>query len=400
MTPKDPSERLETIDVLRGVALLGILLLNVRGFAMVVDGYAYPLADTTADLAAYSATTIFAFGKFITIFSALYGVGLLLASEGREAAGLPVWPTFLRRSGILAVVGLGHMLFIWQGDILFMYAVLGTAAFAMRHLSVRLLAILAVGAHVAMTLLMLGLFGILWIAATLDPDFIAAEELMMSDADAAAQTASFLGSYLDQLSERLYLAATTVPFILIFYSLGILGNMIGGIALFKAGFFTHRPTGLGWALLLLVIGWGGTAAVVARSWSNGWPVLSWLTGDLILISLLALPSAVGIATVVIRLAKHLRLLAPVGRMALTNYLLQSVLGTFVFYGGWGLGAFGSVGYAGQLLFVVGVWCLQIPLSYLWLRRFRFGPAEWLWRAATYGKLPPLRLSHEQHVRGV
>ena len=83
-------------------------------------------------------------------------------------------------------------------------------------------------------------------------------------------------------------------------------------------------------------------------------------------------------------------MAVVGKTALSNYLFQSVVATFVFYGGWGLGDFGTSGYAGQIGVVVGIWLVQVPLSYLWLKAFRFGPVEWLWRSATYARLVRLR----------
>ena len=100
-----------------------------------------------------------------------------------------------------------------------------------------------------------------------------------------------------------------------------------------------------------------------------------------------------IAALVMLIAKHssafVAVFAPTGRMAFTNYLTQSVVGTFVFYG-WGLGHFGQVGYARQLLVVAGIWAFQVVFSIVWLQAFRYGPLEWLWRSATYGKLPPLR----------
>lgn len=389
--PVPQADRVVGIDVVRGVALLGILLLNIRTFGMISDAYIYPFADSAIDEAAFAITTTFAQGKFITIFSGLFGVGLLLASRRREEQGLPVWPTFLRRTALLAMIGLAHMLLIWFGDILFHYALIGIVAFSMRGLNAKVLALLAVVGHLTAVAISAFFLGLALLAVQFDDSIASsADVLLMTDAAVEAEVEGFTGGYADQLQARLGLVAIMQPFLLFLAGPATLGSMLGGIALWKCGFFTTRLPSIALCVVLLAIGWGGTGALVYWHWGDDWPVGRWMFLATTLVPLLAVPSAVGIAGLVLRMQKPLSLLAVVGKTALSNYLFQSVVATFVFYGGWGLGYFGTIGYAGQIGVVVGIWLVQVPLSYLWLKAFRFGPVEWLWRSATYARLVRLR----------
>ena len=395
-----PGERAIGLDALRGVAILGILILNVRSFAGVGDGYLYPPAvgATGVDELAYAMTAWLAQSKFVTIFAALYGAGIILATRRIEEGGGRSWPTFARRSAILAAVGLGHLLFVWYGDILFIYAVVGLIAFPLRRLSTRGLWLAAGGA----TLLFVAVVGLLglafWAGATFqegDPRVNAAE-LFDFDADIwRAETAAHLGPYSGQLAHR----AGEVPFVafgIVLFGPSVLGLMLAGMALLRSGFLTGGWSGRSYAITAtvgLTVGVAASGALVWLGWRDGWSPVWWpMLGQLLGLQLAALPFSLGIAALVIGLSRGQGPLAATGRMAFTNYLAQSLTCTFIFYGGWGLGLFGRVGYAGQLGFVAGIWMVQVAFSVLWLRRFRYGPLEWLWRWATYGTRPRLSVS--------
>ena len=376
VAPTPPRQRVASLDVLRGAAVLGILLLNVRSFAMPSDGYVYPVADATADVATYAITTAAGQGKFLAIFAALYGAGVTLLAPRGDGV-------FLRRTAILAGVGLLHMAFVWHGDVLLLYATCGLAAWAMRHVPTLVLWLVAAAGH-AFTV---GVLALLYAALTLG-----GQDVPMLDGP-AGETAAFLGGYGDQLAMRLTLAARDQVAVFLLFGPATLSLMLAGMALMRTGFFSGdwSPRQYGAAATL---GWlggvGGSGLIVAAAWRAGWPVDAWVSWGQLGLELLSPLAALGIAASVIATAGRWSFLAPVGRMAFTNYLAQSLLGTFAFYGGWGLGSFGSVGYARQLGFVFAVWVLQIAWSHLWLARFRHGPLEWLWRQGTYGKRLPLR----------
>ncbi len=385
-----------SLDVLRGVAILGILLLNIRSFSMVSGGYIYPLATGTGfglaadgDRLLFSLTTVFGQVKFMTLFATLYGAGLLFAST---RAAKP-WPWLLRRSAVLAVVGLLHMTLVWHGDILFIYALLGLIAFSMRGWSPRVLVSLAVAGQFASVLLLSLMFGCAGFAFTADPSLGHVDDLVLQPQDARLDEAqAFRGGYSDQLGSRFRLALLSQPIILVLTGPSLVGLMLLGMALVKTGFFAGvwREKSYRLTMLLGSLGFVATAAVPIASELADWPVFASGVGNLIGTTLFSLPAALAIAAVVVRGVGLFRWLAPVGRMAFTNYLTQSIICTFVFYGGWGLGYFQKLGYAEQLLIVAAVWVLQILWSHLWLQKFRQGPLEWLWRYATYGTRPAMR----------
>ena len=404
--PVAPGERATTIDALRGVAILGILLLNIRAFALPGDAYVHPfvIEPGPGDLLAYALTTAFAQGKFIAIFAALYGAGIVLSTRRRDeagAAGAASFPVFLRRSIILAGVGLAHMFLIWSGDILFLYAGLGLIAYTMRRWPTWGLWLMAAGLFVLSVGLSLLLALGLWAAATFDdadPSLTPAQraaDLVLDPASWQAETAAMTGGYLDALAHR---APATLAFqigALILYGPGVLALMLAGMALLRGGFLTGGWSAGHYALAAvfgLAVGWGGSALVTYLGWQGGFTPIYWMAFAQALLELLAPAAALGIAAAVIALARRgplAAVFAPVGRMAFTNYLTQSIICTLIF-NGYGLGHFGTLGYADQLWVVAGVWAVQIAWSHLWLRRFRFGPLEWLWRGATYGALPALR----------
>jgi uncharacterized protein len=397
--PTPPSERIVALDALRGVALLGILLINVWAFAMPETTLFNPTvyADTTvygdftgANYWAWAFSHVFAQNKFITLFSALFGAGILLFIESKEEKGQDAVRLHYRRTAILIAIGLMHAYLLWYGDILVAYGVTALVVVAFRNLEARKLA--GVGVVFLLFLPVVELFA----AITLGGDAIASQ---WAPAEAAIeqQVATYRGGWLEQLDHRVpssFSRQTTGYINGPFWQVG--GTMLLGMALYRWGVLTgERSSALYRRLVALgVVGLAITVAGVvyieANDWSAG-AALYWRQ----FIYVGSFPLAGGYLGIVMLYARRrpdgpvTRGLAAVGRTAFTNYLLQTVIATTVFYGH-GLGLFGSVTRVEQLGFVLVVWVVQIVLSVLWLRSFRFGPVEWIWRTLTYGERQPIR----------
>lgn len=394
-TPVLPGRRLVPLDVLRGVAILGILMLNIRSFGLPLDAYQSPFVWgdlTRADAATFLMTQVLCDSKFITIFAGLFGIGLLLSSRRLDATGDPFAAAKVqyRRLGILGVVGLVHMIFIWHGDILFPYAMLGMVALLMRHWPPIWLVVAGIGfACVSVFLSGLGFLAL----QCGSPDLLRDAFPPAAERVETREIAAFTGEYLLQLRFRLLIDLQMQPMVLLLFGWHLLGVMLLGMAAFKTGLIGVGRTIRFHVMLGLVcsiIGFGGCAAMAWWGWRQQFLGPTW---EILGYNLWQWPSAIaalGIASLVQAIAmrftgrRPVRWLAAVGRMAFTNYLAQSVLCTLLFYGH-GAGLWGRLGYVELMGVVLVIWAIQITFSVLWLSRFRFGPLEWLWRRLTYGR---------------
>jgi uncharacterized protein len=382
-------QRIELIDALRGLGVLGILTVNASlmaaTFTQAFVPPLWPFPNTGLSLGIWTFVQIFCDSKFITLFSMLFGVSMyLVGGEPGTGRTINLW----RRFGWLAVFGLIHGMLIWYGDVLLDYAVCGLVVMALRGWSGRKLLMTGIIAFAAGVAAMQGA------SAFIDahPDIYAA-----ITPGHAAKVPEFQGSFAQSLwaniatwaHYRAYIAIFTIP-----YAAPL---MLIGLGLFKTGFLTGMArkwvyaAAIGAAALALgIYGWL-VEAYVASGFGDAY-------GDKIELGInLSSPFiSLGYASVLI-LASQTRLLgwiakllAPLGRMAFTNYIAQSVMMTIVFYGGRGLNLFDRLDRPQIALVVLAVWSIELVWSHLWLRRFDAGPLEWGWRCLTYNRIGPIR----------
>jgi uncharacterized protein len=386
---------------MRGFALLGILVMNIQSFSMIYATYFNPTAY--GDLSGVHRWVwilgyLFADQKFMTIFTLLFGAGIVLMAERCEASGRR--PTLLhyRRMFWLLVIGALHAYLLWYGDILVIYAMSGMVVYLFRRRSPRTLLILGV--------VMLAIVSGLYLSAGLTmPEWPAADregfiETWDPDPETTqAELATYRGGWSGQMGHRVAKSLEFHTSICLFWGFWRSGGlMLIGMALYKLGCFQlRRPLRFSlWSVTIaLLVGLPLVGYGAHRQFASGWDVTytfflgaqynHWAS---ILISFgwLGAIYAVGAAT---SWGGVTRPLAAIGKTALSNYILQTLICTTIFYGQ-GFALFGRVERLGQILIVVAVWAVQLLGTTLWLRRFRFGPLEWLWRSLTYGAAQPFR----------
>jgi len=392
-----------SIDVLRGFAVLGILIMNIQSFSMIGAAYLNPYAYgdlSGANYGVWFLSHLLADSKFMTIFSLLFGAGIVLMSSRREAAGRSTAGVHYRRMFWLIVIGVLHGRFLWYGDILFVYGMCGLWIYWFRRRSPRFLLIggmLVVGVASLLTMFWQVTMPY-WPPEAVDQVEM---EWWMPPPDAVqAELDAYRGGWSVQQPQRASRAIFMQTNHFLTETLWRAGGlMLIGMALFKLGIFGAglsrrfylRMMSLGFGLGLPIVIWG----VLYRN-SSEWDVRSAFFGGGQFNywgSLLFAAGWIGAVMLVCQRpgwGRVTRPLAAVGRMALSCYLLQTVICTTIFYGH-GLGLYGSVNRVGQTLIMLAVWALLLVFCPLWLRYFRFGPFEWLWRSLTYMKLQPMRV---------
>ena len=404
-TAKAPSlgattDRIRQLDVLRGVALLGILVMNMISFGLPGVLYFNPVALGPLeglDRAAFLFSEVFANEKFMGLFSVLFGAGVVLFTDRIRSKGKSEAAWHYRRNGWLLLFGLAHAYLLWNGDILVTYAICSVWLFLFRGWSVRGL-LIATGILLGGLMLANLFFG--WSMPYWTPEELDGLRAFWSpDATSVAQEINaYRGSWLDQMAQRIPGAIAIQTALLPFVAPRATGMMLLGMALYKAGVLTGQRNRQ-WNGRLALIGLGfGTLISGFGVWQNeaaGWSMeYSFFTGS-VLRTLGMIPLVLGYIGGILwlcdgRLGAWMeRRLAPVGRMAMTNYLTQTLLATAVMYGH-GLGWFATMGRAELWLVILPIWGLQIAWSSWWMARFRFGPFEWLWRTATYWRAQPMR----------
>jgi uncharacterized protein len=415
--PVAEAERLTAVDVLRGVALLGILAMNVVTFAWPFSAYENPDLSggpSLANRAAWLVNEVVFSGKMMSLFSMLFGAGLVLMADRAEGRGVRFAGVYYRRILWLLAIGLVHAYVVWSGDILVAYAVSGLFLFFFRAMSpgrlIALGAVLIVGSSLVFPVFGLGL-GLMKGLGTLaersvDPSAVPGgvgmaegwREARAMFAPTEEQFEGYRGGFWEVFRHRAVESFSFQAFFLTIFGWGIAGRMLLGMGLMKLGVFSAgRSSRFYWTMLAVGYGVGLPMTIfgAADLWRTDFdPIRGSVLGSS-LVMMAMVPVALGHAAAVMLAVKAGALprltarLAAVGRMALTNYLVQSLIGTSLFYG-YGLGLFGKVDRPGLWLIVLAVWALQLWYSPLWLSRFRFGPMEWLWRSLTYMKPQPMR----------
>ena len=382
--PVAQAERYSALDTLRGLALLGVLLVNLLGDFRISLAEHILTFHTHPDWADRAVDTIVAAlleFKAFALFSLLFGVGLAVLAERAAARRVEVVRFLVRRLLVLLALGLCHLLLIWNGDILTLYAVCGLLLIPFLRLPAAGLATAGVTAFAVTFILP---------SAALWPT----EETFDALASEAMRVYSE-GSFGDVLSFHwretrlliLPLLANSLP--------KTWGLMALGAAGWRAGLFRepHRHRASLRALVLLggLVGASATALSVYSA-STGRPIG---IPSLFVEASSSLPLALAYAAGLLLalqfpvVARATAPFAAAGQMALTNYLSQSVVLSLLFYG-YGLGLFGQLGSAAAVMLGIALYASQMTFSWMWLLRFRFGPVEWFWRSLTYGRWQPMQ----------
>ena len=379
LAPISPSERIQSIDILRGFAVLGILIVNMASFRSpaFIPGYV-PSPGTSLDETVAFLIKFLAEAKFYSLFSFLFGLGFYVQLSRAEAKGRSMHSFYPRRLLVLLLFGTLHSLFLWDGDILRLYAVTGFVLLPYRNRPLSTLLVTSAVLFVISAVL-LALPVDRWAISYSGIDFVA-----------QARAAYTSNRYSVVLAHRFWQFPDSVVYL--FYQQGpsvlalfLLGLWTGRQRIFE-NLSAHRS-------LLRRIFWIGLAIGLVGNLAFA------TTHDLLLSSVAVTVGAPALsfcyASGLLMLAHHPRWqarvapLAGVGRMALSNYILQSIVCSSLFYG-YGLGLYDKIGAFGGLLLSFAIFLIQIPVSAWWLQRFNFGPLEWLWRSATYGRWQPLR----------
>jgi len=430
--PVSALERLTSVDVLRGFALLGILAMNIVAFAWPGQAYGNPMRGggfEGSDRVVWFFNHLVFEAKMMTIFSMLFGAGLVLMNERTGSRGAALRGVYYRRVLWLLVIGAIHAYLIWDGDILFLYAECGLLLYLFRNKTHRTLIILGVTLMMLIVPLVLGfgaaIHGMKAVTARVDAQVTAGETPSKLDkrihdlwTDSLQkefkpnpeqklkswneEMAAYRGGYPGIVKHRAIdvLIGQTVGFLLGgFLFAG--SRMLLGMGLMKLGVFAAERSrsfyawmaGLGYGIGLPLMILDATELIKHEFKSdyilqggifyNAFGSLVVALGHVGLIMLIVQSGALTWLT---------RRLAAVGRMALSNYLTHSIVCTTLFYG-YGFGLFGQINRTGLAAIVLTIWVIQLWISPIWLKHFRFGPAEWLWRSLTYWKIQPMKVKY-------
>ena len=428
--PVAGSNRLGVIDALRGVALLGILLMNMPGFSMPDYSFeAFKNDPTSINFWVFAVIGVFFEGKMRALFGMVFGAGVLLFIANKSSTRKSVHSLFYRRMFWLVLFGLIHAhVILWFGDILYFYGICGMLLYLFRNVKPKFLVlgvpIVAIISFVSGTLFYQNIRAqrIAYVEATAArsanqtlteaqtkalEDWREIEKSMIpSRADADANTEKMRSDYWT-VAERL--RPLTIKFETVFVPMMIwdsLALMLLGMALFKWGFLTGDWENADyWKVLKIGYGVGLPLVIYATYYSfQNYTTLeanlarmervpiNWIDIIYPFQRILLVMAHTALLILLYKSGKIqglFRRLEAVGQMAFTNYISHSVICTLFFFG-YGLGYYGHLQYYQTYILALAIWALQLIVSPLWLKHFRFGPLEWLWRTLTYWKIQPIR----------
>lgn len=401
LTPTKRKDRIQSLDFLRGFAILGILIMNIQSFSMPGAAYFNPTAYGNLEggnMWVWILSHIFVDQKFMTIFSILFGAGIILVTQNAEAKVGRSAALHYKRTFWLLVIGLIHAHLIWYGDILVPYALCALFVYLFRKKK-------------PWTLLVLGLIFILvhTVINLVSGSYLeyfptkvlenSREFWIPTSEEINEEIGALTSSLTNQLAHNSSGAVIMETFIFFAFFLWRAGGlMLVGMALYKWEILTAKRSIsfykkgfiISWLIGLPIIIFG-----IYKNFQHDWALefSAYFGNQFNYIGSLFV--AFGLICIVMWSAKLKKFpwwqnrLAAIGQMALTNYILQSIICVFIFYS-IGLGLFGQVNRKWQVIIVLAIWFIQIIWSKTWLRKFHFGPLEWLWRSLTYGKKQPFR----------
>lgn len=393
------------MDVMRGVAVMGILVANLPAFGLPHAAYFSPMAwggSTGANLWVWFATYVLIEGKMRGLFTMLFGASMLLVIEGAARQGENGAAVHFRRMAVLLVIGAAHLYLIWWGDILLHYAIVGAIAFMFVRLPVRWLLICAL-AILALQIINDAMAALSFFASAArdTPEKVATWNGFAAAfgtppaAELNQQIASIRGGFIDAARDR-WIHEDSPIFILTILGAQTLSAMLIGMAGFKSGFLTGRWEAARyrrWALLCLGLTVPLYVLVACNTLAHGFAPPWVFFASILAAEPLRPVMVIGYAALIILLMRPggwlTARIAAVGRAAFTNYLGTSLLMSFIF-NGWGLGQFAHWPRAQLYLLAPMAWIIMLAWSQPWLARFAYGPLEWVWRTLSRGALQPMR----------
>ena len=388
---KSSTNRIHSLDLLRGFAVLGILIMNITSFSQVNIAYMNPMIG--AGLEGYNQyfhafNYIFADTRFMSIFSILFGAGVVLFTNNAEAKGKKVGALHYKRMFWLLLFGLLHAYFIWEGDILVAYAICGCLIYLLRKKTIRALLIISIILFIVpLTFNLMTYYGMT--AEELESTFAF---FYPSSKEITTEVQIMQGSFLEQMPIRLENAIefqTLVFMIETFWRTTSL--MLLGMILYRKGILSaNKPISHYNKMILLGFGIGLIISLIGlnQSYDSGWSGAYVMTiganyklisGVFIAIGYIGFVMWCFKKGVFKKLQNRLQ---SAGRMAFTNYIGMSLICSLIF-NGHGLALYGTFDRLQQFLVVVSIWVLILIVSPLVLRKYRYGPLEWLWRKLTY-----------------
>ena len=400
--PIDAAQRIQALDVIRGFALLGIFLMNIEWFSRPLQemGSGIDPAATGIDHAAAWAVHVLVAGKFWVLFSLLFGMGFAVMSS-RGGHGAQFRSRYVRRCLVLLAFGLLHALLLWPGDILHAYAVTGLLLLAFGEVSNRARLLLGIGLYAGLASMIVVGGGLMSLVPPGEMPGFETMAVELESAAAAAREVYAHGSYFQVVFQRgrdFLTLGVQGALMMIPMALGV---FMLGAWLVRSGRMHDVASQRGWfaRLALWTLPLGAVFVTLSMSVGESFDGMREMGPMLLaqgLMMLGSLPLALGYLSLLVLglglpgISRVLGWLAPAGRMALTHYLLQSLVASSLFFG-YGLGWWGQLGRGAHVLLALAVFALQVVASHWWLGRYRFGPMEWLWRWLTYGARPAMRL---------
>lgn len=389
------------MDILRGIAVFGILLVTIQSYSMPTSAYLNPTTYERLegyDLWVWVVTHVFADKKFLAIFAMLFGASMIMLSNKARKEHLRSGDLQSRRFVWLLILGLAHAYLLWYGDMLVAFAICGFFMFIFRSRKTKVLfrtgiIFLAIGSLIS---LILGYSVPFWEPGQFNE--LRAEIWTPDEETQAKELEYYLSNWERQMIHRAPEAFQRQTIVFVTETFWrVSGLMLLGMAFYKKRVFGTKQTrkyyrrmiiyGLGIGLPLVVAGvllnfnfdWEFRKSYYYISQLNYWGSTLMAIGYIGIVMLLAKVSTRG--PLPLRLSQ-------VGQMSLTNYVLQSVICTTIFYGH-GMSLFGNLDRSALAFVVVMIWVFQFIFSALWLSYFKYGPLEWLWRSLSYGRAQPL-----------